>query len=460
MFPEVGSDALLLVLARPDRAGSHALSRVADWRRAGHKTLFMISVPALIPDAHLHQMLQACSDASADEADLDSPGVFDWVIRYALLRLNERELAHGVSTAVGRQRELLRMGEMAGQVVHEIGNPLPLLKFHASKLCGARKTGEPLTDEDIRHLQGVQHFAERAEQILVRTRDHFRRGPHRAFESVSVLEIVGEALNYARLKAQRAGVALEPELNCSASVRADRVRIVQALFNLLSNAIEAAASAKSEAGEAWVRIDAFCSDGLVCVRISDSGRGVSPDLAPRLFQIFATSKAHGSGIGLNLSRAIAREHGGDLRHLESMHATTFELILPREGTRRPRVLVVDDDADWRSIVVSELKAHDFEVWQAGRIDEAMAVLAAEKDLRPDLCISDFVLGEQSARELISQAQVAGYDFPFVVMTGYYAEDVAQQLGFSAPVLFKPDADFFEQLLSAIGSVTLRNPSAA
>ena len=93
-------------------------------------------------------------------------------------------------------------------------------------------------------------------------------------------------------------------------VRADRVQISQVLLNLVVNGIEAVAAGK----ERSVRIEAAPGGaGRIDVAVLDSGPGVAPEVLPRLFDAFVTTKPGGLGIGLALSRAIVQAHGSDLR---------------------------------------------------------------------------------------------------------------------------------------------------
>jgi signal transduction histidine kinase len=69
------------------------------------------------------------------------------------------------------------------------------------------------------------------------------------------------------------------------------------------------------------------------VRVIDNGPGVAEEIRPRLFEPFVTGRSNGVGIGLALSRRIARAHGGDLRLVDNPRGTCFELTLPEEGSR-------------------------------------------------------------------------------------------------------------------------------
>jgi two-component system sensor kinase FixL len=90
-------------------------------------------------------------------------------------------------------------------------------------------------------------------------------------------------------------------------VLADKVQIQQVLLNLMRNAVEAMEG--SPRRELVVSTDA-AEDDMVTVGVSDTGSGISPDMSSQLFQPFVTTKRHGMGVGLSISRTIVEAHGG------------------------------------------------------------------------------------------------------------------------------------------------------
>jgi signal transduction histidine kinase len=110
---------------------------------------------------------------------------------------------------------------------------------------------------------------------------------------------------------------------------ADRPQLRQVVFNLLKNAVEAAGP------EGEVRVAIGTSGRMAEVAISDGGPGIAPEARARLFEPFFTTKPSGTGLGLAVSRAIARTHGGDieLRNGDSGGAV-FTLRLPRASAAR------------------------------------------------------------------------------------------------------------------------------
>jgi len=138
------------------------------------------------------------------------------------------------------------------------------------------------------------------------------RRSHSELRPVAVGALVGEVLTLVERDAVKQGVTLEVRLaEGLPPVQVDRVQVSQVLLNLLVNGIEAVAAAPGK--ERWVRIEASRgAAGRVEVAVIDSGPGIAPDLLPRLFDAFVTTKQGGLGIGLALSRTILQGHDADL----------------------------------------------------------------------------------------------------------------------------------------------------
>jgi two-component system, LuxR family, sensor kinase FixL len=108
-------------------------------------------------------------------------------------------------------------------------------------------------------------------------------------------------------------------------VLADRVQIQQVLVNLMRNAIEAMQQSPSRA----LALSAFARDGQVVISLADSGPGLPPAVAGRLFEPFVTSKENGMGMGLSICRSIIAQHGGQIwADPNPAGGTIFRFTLP------------------------------------------------------------------------------------------------------------------------------------
>jgi len=222
---------------------------------------------------------------------------------------------------------LTALGEMASTLAHELNQPLSAI---ANYLKGSKRLLEANTDERSAMLRDAMGRAGdqalRAGDIIRRLREFVARGEsERRVESLS--KLTEEASALALVGAKELGVRVRFQLDPAADlVLADRVQVQQVLLNLIRNAIEAMEGSKQR--ELYVQSAPF-ADGMVVIDVADTGPGVSEEIAAQLFQPFVTTKQHGMGVGLSISRTIVEAHGG-LIWVEPNPGggTIFRLTLP------------------------------------------------------------------------------------------------------------------------------------
>lgn len=203
---------------------------------------------------------------------------------------------------------LTALGEMASALAHELNQPLSAT---ANYLAGAQRllaTGDPDKAAAARAALGkAADQSIRAGQIIRRLRDFVARGEtEKRIESLAKLveEASALALVGAKEKGVRVRFELDPRLDL---VLADRVQIQQVLLNLIRNSVEAM---EDQAERQLVISSGEGEESMVTVSVADTGSGISPEIAPQLFQPFVTSKSQGMGVGLSISRTIVEAHGG------------------------------------------------------------------------------------------------------------------------------------------------------
>jgi two-component system sensor kinase FixL len=205
---------------------------------------------------------------------------------------------------------LTAMGEMASALAHELNQPLSAI---ANYMKGSRRLLEDSSDEHSATLRDAMDKAAeqalRAGQIIRRLRDFVARGEsERRVESVR--KIIEEASALALVGAKDQGVRVRFQFAATVDlVLADKVQIQQVLLNLIRNAIEA--MEEREKRELIVST-APADDDMVEISVSDTGVGIAPEMASQLFQPFITTKRHGMGVGLSISRTIVEAHGGQI----------------------------------------------------------------------------------------------------------------------------------------------------
>ncbi len=203
---------------------------------------------------------------------------------------------------------LTAMGEMASTLAHELNQPLSAI---ANYLKGSRRLLEGISDEKSAAMRDALDKAAdqamRAGQIIRRLRDFVSRGEgEQRVESIT--KLVEEASALALVGVKDRGIRVQFQFNPEIDlVLADRVQVQQVLLNLILNAMDAMET--SQTRDLVVAI-APAESGHVRISVADSGSGIAPEVAEQLFQPFVTTKRHGMGIGLSISRAIVEAHSG------------------------------------------------------------------------------------------------------------------------------------------------------
>jgi len=205
---------------------------------------------------------------------------------------------------------LTAMGEMASTLAHELNQPLSAI---ANYLKGSRRLLDDSSDERSAMLRDAVDKAGdqaiRAGQIIRRLRDFVARGEsERRVEGVKKLVEEASALALVGVKDQgvRVRFLFDPAVDL---VLADKVQIQQVLLNLMRNAVEAMEGcAKRE----LLVSTALAGEGMIAISVADTGVGIAPEIASQLFHPFVTTKRHGMGVGLSISRTIVEGHGGQI----------------------------------------------------------------------------------------------------------------------------------------------------
>jgi two-component system sensor kinase FixL len=259
------------------------------------------------------------------------PRSFTGFVRDLTERQATQQRLHDLQGELAHMSRFTAMGEMASTLAHELNQPLTAV---ASYLNGCRRLLDRTASPDSAMLrEGVERAAEqalRAGQIIRRLREFVSRGEtERRVESLP--RLIEEASALALVGAKETGVRVSFAFDPSAGqVIADKIQIQQVILNLMRNAIEAMlGSARRELSISTRGLE----DGMVEVSIADTGLGITAEVAARLFQPFVTTKPHGMGVGLSVSRTIIEAHGGRLWQCANLGGgTIFYLTLKSADT--------------------------------------------------------------------------------------------------------------------------------
>ncbi len=225
-----------------------------------------------------------------------------------------------------RAEQLFLLGEMAGGLAHEIKNPLAGVKASLEVLAD-----DSLLSEEDRGILGKSVEQIKKIETLIKNLLSFARPPKPQFRSVDVNELLDATITLAqRLPAFSSGGGkgvrvvklLDPRVW---EIVADPLQLQQVFMNLLINAAEAMPSG----GIVTVRTSYEPETQSLQVAVTDTGEGLAPAIAEKIFQPFTTTKAKGTGLGLSITKRLVEQHGGSIRAVNNRdRGVSFLVTLP------------------------------------------------------------------------------------------------------------------------------------
>jgi PAS domain S-box-containing protein len=238
----------------------------------------------------------------------------------------QAELAHVSRVAT--------MGELTASIAHEINQPLGAIANNAQAGLRFLATGSENLQDVKEALSDILKGADRVNGIIVRMRAMAKKAPPEMAQ-LNFKDIVADVLLCFQYELTRRHVEIELQLSKELPpVLADRVQLQQVLLNLVMNGVEAMNEVPEASRKIWVRAQPSEHNGspAVLISVQDSGRGLKQADADRLFEAFYTTKSHGLGIGLAISRSIVEAHGGRLWLASTAGpGATFQFVLPATG---------------------------------------------------------------------------------------------------------------------------------
>jgi C4-dicarboxylate-specific signal transduction histidine kinase len=202
------------------------------------------------------------------------------------------------------------MGELTASIAHEVNQPLTAITNNGSA-CLRLHANHNLDPEVLhRALEEIVADSTRASAVISRIRAFIKKTPAEK-TLVNINEVIQEVLALAGLELQKNKILVEQQLTKALPLlRADRVQLQQVVLNLIMNGVEAMTTVTDR--PRVLRVQSRINEsGDVLVAIHDSGTGLGSE-ADHLFTPFFTTKPHGMGMGLPISRSVIEAHGGQL----------------------------------------------------------------------------------------------------------------------------------------------------
>ena len=359
------------------------------------------------------------------------------------LRTTGTRLRESEDALVARQAELSEANRQKdvfiAMLAHELRNPLAPILSAAQLIAMRAGNDEPLARAAaIITRQGLQ-LTRLVDDLLDASRIHSAKLTLQVAPA-DLRDVIASALETSAPMIEQSAANFQLTLPPQPiPVDVDSTRIAQCVSNLLHNAFKFSANQ----GDIHLHISTG-ADGMARIRVTDTGRGISPDMLPRLFDMFTQEGRSGNdgnsglGIGLALTRDLVLRHGGTLTAHSDGHGrgASFEIALPLstevhaaaiaapttpkvEAPRQaPSVLVVDDNVDAAELLQALLALHGFDVHIAHTGGAALAALAQD---RYRVLLLDIGLPDMSGYEVAIAARAQGLldDTTFIVaLTGW------------------------------------------
>lgn len=364
----------------------------------------------------------------------------------------ERERAQAALTQVQKMEAI---GRLTGGIAHDFNNLLHVINMN---------------------LELVSRYAqeEKVKPVVERAKNAARRGA----------KLTGQLLSFARNQSLLprltrvnelllgmkdlleisvgTGVAVELQLcDTPTAVVVDASQLEMAVLNLAVNSRDAMPAGGTLNISTFARHhgaggnSGLAAGDYVVLSVSDTGGGIPPQLLSKVFDPFFTTKPVGSGTGLGLSQVygFAQQSGGvAFVRSEMGSGTTVEMHFPaaptdasvseeapepavhRKAAHAHNILVVEDDADVRRVIVECLGLIGYSVSEAADGTQGLAAMAGS---RPDLLVVDYAMPDMTGAEVISKAREMWRDLPVILATGYADMAAVERLAGKPVILRKP-----------------------
>ncbi len=242
-------------------------------------------------------------------------------------RKHSEEALRQAQTDLAHASRVTTMGELTASLAHEVNQPIAAAVTDANTCLRWLTRDQPDLEEAREAASRMAKDATRAAEIIARVRLMFKKGVAQR-ELVDVSELLREMVILLRNEISRHSISVRTELaEALPQIMGDRVQLQQVVMNLIINSIDAM---KDVEGTRELTINSRRAEGeQVMVSVTDTGVGLPSQQADQIFDAFFSTKAHGTGMGLRISRSIVESHGGRLWATDnSPRGASFNLTLP------------------------------------------------------------------------------------------------------------------------------------
>lgn len=250
---------------------------------------------------------------------------FATLIERALVQVEMKDMLYNTS-------RLAALGGLAGEISHEINNPLTVVLLNNEQVKNKLKNCNQLSEDEKSYLNNkietIEKMGRRIQKIINSLRSGYRSADNDNYIHASILDILEDTKFLCEIKANQLDISLRFNSKAANDVKVycRPVQVTQILQNLILNAIDQLENIH----EKWIDVSFEVVGKFIEIKVVDSGSGITLELQDRIFEPLFTTKNNnrGTGLGLSISKRLAEDHGGYLKLETDSGNTTFILGLP------------------------------------------------------------------------------------------------------------------------------------
>jgi signal transduction histidine kinase len=229
---------------------------------------------------------------------------------------------------------LATLGEMAGGIAHEVNNPLAVIVGNCAQVVRMLKDTEVDRPKISEKMDKITKTSFRIGKIITGLRSFSRQSDQDPFIYTKVSQMLDDTFELCKEKFHQNGIKINIETVPEIEIPIRPIQVSQVLINLMNNSYDAVQ--KIEREKRLINITFEKTELDLVISISDSGPGVSEQIATRIFDPFYTTKevGQGTGLGLSIARSILLDHQGDIQLVKNAKMTTFQIHLPLHRTEK------------------------------------------------------------------------------------------------------------------------------
>jgi signal transduction histidine kinase len=231
--------------------------------------------------------------------------------------------------ALAHANRVATMGQLTASITHEVNQPIAAARNNVTAALNFLNRTPPDLQEVREALACAAKETDRVGVVVGRIRALMQKAPTR-IDSINVNEAVREVIELTYGEAQKNRVSVRTQLADGLPfIQGDAVQLQQVVLNLILNAVQAMGAVTDGTREVLITTSQTASE--VCLGVQDTGRGLSSESLPRLFEPFYTTKPEGMGMGLSICRSIIEAHGGRLWATPcEPHGALFQFTIPAD----------------------------------------------------------------------------------------------------------------------------------